>query len=556
MISIIMLGLLLIGVVASASYSMLLIADQTQALVRAQTEKQIIDQAETVIINSLRPIGENQKLISPIGFYDGSDLDLNGVADIDYQQLPKIYGISTKNAWGIEMVYCPISDSIGVNSLPAESIAISDTLDYSAKFVTDHNGIKYTYQTDFAQHVSYSAKNVIAFILSRKPGSNSTCSDVTFSNSKYKASGALVKAITRESVLTYQANKPIMVRASNYSSTDSLNSLSESWATTQPLRFIISLDDNNSRALIDNLNFVNNFPGNNKEIYILGQGSGISNVTSASLRKMTFENTSVFIEGINFGNNISMFFNDSNVKTKDVVFGGPLTANNSEWSMTGDMSIDSTTGNSLELNSSSLNQNGFDLTITGGVAAFNLVKLSNSKWFVNNANVNLTSFLPITAVNVDFSSSLIIASNSNLNLGSNVGSGVIIDIDETSQLSVADSSIVSRDTNQKAIFLSGKAMFDNSSILANGILSVGVDLINGGSLALKNSNIGTLENPLANGVIDNGSRLISGTGSSIFASTNCWSGQIFTDFKNTAPINSGSTNSDYFIFNQSSWSCN
>lgn len=587
MIGIILLGLLLLGVVASAAYSMLLMTDNTQSMIRAQTEKQLLEQAHTVIINSLRPLGENQKLIAPVGSYDGTDISpIDGIPDVDYQQLPKLYGIKTKNAWGIEIVYCPISDPIGINSLPTQNIALTDTLEYSAKYVSDHDSVRYAYQTDFVQNSSYSNRDVLAFLISRKPGSTATCSDVTFDAGKYRASSALVKAITRDSILTYQANQPIMIDASNYADGDSINQLSSSWDSTQPLRFIINLTDGNDRDLTENLSFINQFPGNNKEIYIKGSGSAVTDILNSSGKTIHFENMSVTIEGVSFGANISLSAKSSNLVTNDVVINGDVKLNDSMWSLAGSTSLSSKNGSNLaDLKNSVLVQNGESLTLSMRKSGSNegAIKLTNSSWSIDGAvaSISTTFNNSAEAIIAEMGSEIIISDGATLNLSSDRWeSDVVAYIDHSSVLVVDNGIINNNDKNKALLKISGKAIFTDSTInsfnsLSKAILidggdvrlinsdisfngppiTIAVELDNGGVVRLQESNIGTSSNPTIFGVLDNGGRHVSGKSSKI-NSVNCWVGLIFNSVPSTNSGFSIPIDHNYKIFNQSNWSCN
>jgi len=110
------------------------------------------------------------------------------------------------------------------------------------------------------------------------------------------------------------------------------------------------------------------------------------------------------------------------------------------------------------------------------------------------------------------------------------------------------------------IHLNGGVIKTNSAGTTNLInLQANSTLIMEGSSSLGSTSIGEFA---VNAIIDNGAKGISGSGSTVHASSSCWSGDIFA-LTDVLPANigqSGSTSSTTDVtlrmFNRSSWNCN
>jgi hypothetical protein len=133
-------------------------------------------------------------------------------------------------------------------------------------------------------------------------------------------------------------------------------------------------------------------------------------------------------------------------------------------------------------------------------------------------------------------------------------------IDNTSTLSISNSNL-STAPSTSGISLYGDLVSKQSSISFSSGTNSGIVLRSGARLTLENSTVGFPYTDGSDalpgvGINDLGSSFISGTGTSINASSVCWSGPIFNLKSGATSGNSEAIESTYKIFNQSSWLCN
>lgn len=316
------------SMIATMMYTMMTSIDQMQSLFAAQSERQILDVAEAVAINKLKPIGHNQALISEVGSKGEY-----------YQEIPSEWGIQTVNSYGNKLIYCPIGQAISgpIGLLESDTVKTSNEDEYQVRLKSSFNGKRYVVESGFEQDHSYENKAVIAFIISPQSSTGISCSSVYLETSgdyeKFKINAShgkgRVAAITRDLVMSYKANQPIVIKSSENESAD-LKSLTDYWQSIHPLRFSVLISNSEEIDLGgSDISMINQFPGSNQEVMIKGEG-GIRTINSAAYRSIVFENVSVVLENINLTGQIKLSFINSDVVMKGVSLQGEVVAINSK----------------------------------------------------------------------------------------------------------------------------------------------------------------------------------------------------------------------------------
>lgn len=312
------------SMIGTMMYTMMTSLDQMQSIFTAQSEKQILDIAEAVAINKLKPIGQNQTLVAEFG--------VKGEA---HQEIPSSWGIQSVNSYGNKLIYCPIGQPISgpAGSLESDSVKTGPFDEYQVRLKPYFNGEKYVVESEFNENSSYAGRGVIAFIISPQSSTGITCSSVylesTGNYEKFKIEGShgrgRVAAITKDLVISYKANQPIVIKSADNENAD-FKSLTDYWQSINPLRFSIIMTNNNALPLgDDSVLMKNEFPGSNQEILIKGDGEKRT-IHSDSFKSITFENSSVVLENINITGQVKLSFINSDVLIRNVGIEGEMTA--------------------------------------------------------------------------------------------------------------------------------------------------------------------------------------------------------------------------------------
>jgi hypothetical protein len=588
MIAFIIMGIVLLSMIGTAMYSLMSMTEQTLSLTKNQSDRQSIEAAEAMVINRLKPIGVNQRLIAPAG-----------TAGTNHQEIPQEWGIKTSNPYGYKIVYCPMGDEISGtgNGLTSGNIKLSATEDYAIRYTTDDKGTPYVAQSGFIKDSTYENVDLIALLISPKSGDSISCSDIYLDSDKFRiknSSGSgLVRAITKKSVTSYQANQPVLISATKNSSS-SFNEMSNYWQSIQPLRYTIDLDMDGIKEISSDINFINEYPGNNKEIIIRGGNPLNNNINSQTSATIAFENISATIENVSFNQNIKLIFRNSDIRIENSNINGEIILVNSKlnssstsfnngaslqqskWIMEGTNTISNPSNLSGEMISAGVEILNSDIiqvgatTISIGSALGTSVSIKNGTWSINGATTSInTNHANSNSIRVYNNSSLILDDGTIELNSNNTNTNKSIDIDETSKFSARSGSIKNLSTINVLLNNSGIASLHSSSISNGSGINNAIYLSSTGLLSLEDTQIGSASNQVAVGVNANGGVNVSGSGAHIYASS-CWSGSIFSytgsqsqgsSFKGVLDVDGNVDplihyDDVYQTINNSNWGCN
>jgi len=588
MFGLIVMGVLLLSMVGTGSYSIMVMMEQTQNLTIAQNEKSNLKSIELSIVNSLRSIGENRELIAPLGVTVDVDLenaetypDANNV----HQHLPDFLPVNKVNSWGNAYVYCPFGENISSaefssfggpsfydKSIPLYVVdsSVSSTLwttkSILNKVVDSYQGTPYSAGVDYSSF-SFSADylnsnnsdRVLAVVISRRGTSNSTCEDLVYdvNKSKFKTlSGKdIVVSISRETSKLYQSNNPIYfkVNEENVSNIISLNSLSDSFNSSNSSIYSIDIENINDREITDSIYFLDQFLDSSRKIKIEGKKTAKSKIYNSAPvigpKTIYFDGVSVLLKNMDFGKGINFEFKNSTVVFDNVKTAGSLYFENSNLSILGGLNLESNENIDylLKFNSSTLN-----------AASSISIDVSQHYLGVNNSLIILENMSKAIIVDDVFVTDT-------LNSGTNSS---LFYNDETSIVSVGgdDDSInlnISIGFDSHYLFEnSGVLNIKNSNIYNNKDSMLKSDtaiLLNPGSrFNLDNSDIGTSLSRFNVGVYELGASFISGesiVGKEInIYATKCVNGELFDELIASSSSEQTSVSNNK-INNKSKWEC-
>jgi len=568
-INLLLIIILFLGIASSFSFSTMSMTADIQKMSLIQTDKKILDQWEMAIVNSLKPLSENQELVVPYGINDETDLDENGYPDLFYHTVPAGYGLPRENAYGRPIIYCPFSDkTIPASFLDLKTVWTStsenNTNEYNVGIVKNYDGREYVAYADQSMDASMMGKGVIAVLISPRPGSLNIpkCQDVIYNNetSKYEISNAQVRVISKNNIQPTKSMQTVVVNTSDNQSLSVLNDIVSTWMVTQPTRLIINLDDRSSGyTLSKTLSFINGIE-NVKEILINGSNSSNVFINASTPMNIEFNNIAVSLKGITFGQNVKTIISGGSLSVNDVNFSG-INISNSIINIIGDATFDLSANiePSILVTGSSISQNNTNIKIkTSGYYGF---EMKDTKWVSNNGSVifeaNGVSNRDITLSK----GSRWIADSTSISFNSSV-SGItsgdsLVAIDNTSITDFSNLVISSNDENDILFLDEGQLNLNNVIVGIYNTINTGVYLSHGGTISLENnSQIGSPSNKPVNGITDRGGKFLFGLNSKVYASLSCWSGNLFTSVLSNTSGCSLATVDSYKIFNQSNWSCN
>lgn len=592
MISILIMAIMFMAVASATGYAIISLTNSTSSFYKTQNEVDLLNKWESVIANSLRPYGANQTLVAPYGVNNTQDKDSNGVIDHPYMTLPDLpsaIGLSKKNTFGREIIYCPLAP----NPVTGASVVVNmgkvegDDNSYDAELNSFENNIKYVVGTSgfsFSNDSGSALQNmkILAILISPLKAELPSCSDIrpdlTVVNSEGIPSG-VVRVVTQDAKYSNSINKPIYIKSSDsalYGQNPTLNDLFNGYAATQPPKFIVDLYNKGSNyAVSGNIIVKNSFPGESKQIVLKGLGSNTT-ISASSLSTITFENVDVLLSNVTFGNNVKINLINSKIVSESAVTLNTLNMKDSELKINGNLNIfaQANTAFALSMTNSFVKNYGYNVTINGTslIGSASAVEMVNSKFESNGGSISVNPYAnsQIGFMLSDYSSAYIdSASISYTRSGSTYGAS-LFSVDDSSSLTLSgqlsQTSVFIDSAVDSAIFSNGKLSFDNINLSFGKNYNTAINVSGNGELMLSNSIVGTSARANTSATIKtNGAKFIGGTGSTIYGQANrCWNygstGEAMFELssqENSQPVNDLSTLYKFLrIVNQSNWTCN
>lgn len=533
MINLMVLGLLFLAVLSTASFSFISMTESTQTLVDAQTEKNQLKKIGILINNNLIPNQNDGSMIAPVGENIFNDHDGDLVNDTPIHTIPLDLSQRAINTWGKPYVYCPIGSRTASLTLPTVEIQLKMSDSIQSQYnggVISSKGRSFVAESDIQLDPSLDGMDVSYILMSPLRGdiSQPSCDQVVYdsSNNQFTAPNALVIVETQDKISNETG---FLSKVEKTNDTDSLdiNQHIGSWKSATTLSYKLDLPTSDFTATED-IDFCLPDDTYRRQIIISGKyDSGSVTTINANGNKLKLCNVSVTIKDIGLvntnieTNNAKVIIDNSAIST--------LSLTDSDAYLKNTVLFDGGLGGySIHAVNSKVSMSNGSYTFSLGADGESQLKLVGSSAYINNSTLTF---------NTD---------------GAWVNSSSIISADSLSNIQLKDTILNAEVKALNVISSGGKLVIENTSIAAN---VSNTDLISnnyGGMLTMTNGS--TLSCKSGIGIIDNGGAGYFGDLSTISA-TKCWSGEAFSD---TASNSTGSSESltSYMQLNRSKWSCN
>lgn len=571
MIHYFVLFLILTAASSIGAFSLLQMNQSTQALVKAQSERQNLDMLEYALISKLQAFGSNQGLAAPLGVNDATDANSDGSPDLPYQMLPDGLGIKKTNAWGRPFVYCPHYPEAVDFSVSTESVwtgkTEGDSSNYLTGVVTDHAGSDYVVQADQVLDASMSGRKVIAMIISPLPSSADapSCQEVTYTpaTNEYKVPNGIVRVIEQSNSVAYlSGGRSVTVVDSDDYATQNLNTMLDKVGANNPDLIMLDLSANASNyTFASDFTFSDASPGNNRSVVIEGEGAGSTVIDAASPVTLSFDGVDVLIKNVTLTDNVRLNVTNGELITNDVAL-SRTTISDSEWTLKNAVSVidGSTDASVLEVFRSTVAQNNSDLTIQGGASKTTIMSLHETNWSLNTGQLTLQTAVANTIGLNLLDDSSMFTNNATVRIQRDASAAVdtetAIFVDQRSALSFSGSTLVNTYPAVTLVLNHGALAFESSDMTSTALILNGIRSSLGAVITIDdNSRIG-LNIPPTTAVVDEGLSMALGKNSSVYSTNVCWQGPVFNGAKNGTGDSSEVTKTPEMIFNQSIWACN
>lgn len=481
-----------------AAFQLYAVTQTQNLLIQSQKNMSSIAMWKTMLISKAKAVGYENEIVLPYG--DNA---------ANYQTPPKWVYFNTKNPWGKDIIYCPLSshNSGTVNNTVAVAGG-SYGVETKNNFATVFNGSAKNYVISSNQSFGVNTTGVLAFLISPTPSTGNqipSCSDITFDTSDniYKVANGLVDIITKGDVETFAnlsmlaaQNEGTSSSSSAYLTTIEGDSSSTGNTFNANLNYIISSEINYARIKVPsgnhtlsslNLGDLNsNYDSVRKTLIIEGEADGSSYIVSPSTTTITLNNYNLVLINIKMYDNILITMYNSTLKTMDSTIGN-ISLKLSDWFVLGDTNITSSnlSENSVDLRASKLsilNDNLFNITEKSGnssaidAASSTILVDQNSKIIVNKKGNVGTIFLVNSNMTVDRG---VIETNSTSDYDNDIL------VDDASTLTTYNSIISSSGRSQSTIGVLGTVSLVGSTISPKRTANVGISLFTGAKLIMR-----------------------------------------------------------------------
>lgn len=498
MLAIIILMIIAIILGGLAAYQLYAVTQTQNLLIQSQKNMSSIAMWKTMLISKAKAVGYENEIVLPYG-----DNTAN------YQTPPKWVYFNTKNPWGKDIIYCPLSshNSGTVNNTVAVTGG-SYGVETKNNFATVFNGSAKNYVVSSNASFGVNTTGVLAFLISPTPSTVNqlpSCANITFDESDniYKVANGLVDVITKGDVETF-ANLS-MLASQNEGATSSAAYLTtvegDSSVTGNTfnanLNYIVNSDINYAHLKlpsgvhsIESLNiggFDSNYHAVKKTLIIEGEADGSTYIEAPSSATLEVNNYNLVLVNVNIYKNILMNVNNSILKTYSSTVGN-VRLKLSDWIVTDNTSVISSnmSSTSIELKDSKLivlvgntlavtEKSGNEMAIQ--VATSQLVLDDSSKIAINKAgNLN-------TIVLIDSKMTIDRAFIETTSTGSYNND---IYVDDASQLSGYNGVVNGSGRTYDTIALGGVAILRGTSVIPKSTSAgIGISLYNGSRLTMQ-----------------------------------------------------------------------
>jgi len=497
MLAIIILMIIAIILGGLAAYQLYAVTQTQNLLIQSQKNMSSIAMWKTMLISKAKAVGYENEIVLPYG--DNST---------NYQTPPKWVYFNTKNPWGKDIIYCPISKhNSGTTNNSVTIAGGSYNVETKNNFATVFNGIARNYVISSNQAFGVNTTDILAFLISPTPSTTTqspSCADISFDTSDniYKVTNGLVEVITKGDVETFANLSMLAAQSEGTSSSASayLTTVEGDSSVTgntfnANLNYIISSDINYAHIKLpsgthslDSLNLGDTSTDYNavkKTLIIEGDEDGSTYIVSPTSATLRINNYNIVLVNINMYQNILMRLTNSTLKTNNSTIGNVI-LKLSDWLVTENTFV----------RASNMSENSIDLK------ASKLIMLADNVLTINEKSGNNYTILAASSeVLLDEGSRLSIVKAGSLKTIGLVDSKMTVDrsvidiisagsynndiiVDNASTLNLYNGIISASGRSVESVALGGQATFTGSSILPKTAGAVGITLYNGGRLTM------------------------------------------------------------------------
>lgn len=498
MLAIIILMIIAIILGGLAAYQLYAVTQTQNLLIQSQKNMSSIAMWKTMLISKAKAVGYDNEIVLPYG--DNAT---------NYQTPPKWVYFNTKNPWGKDIVYCPISkhNSGSMN----KTVAIAGGtygVETKSNFATIFNNVPREYVISSNQSFSVNTTDVLAFLISPTPSTTNqvpSCNSITFDSSDniYKVENGLVDIITKGDVETF-ANLSMLAGQK-----DGTSSSSSAYLTTiegdssvtgntfnANMNYIISSDINyahiklpsgsHSLESINIGDFASNYNAVKKTLIIEGDEDGSTVITSPTTSTLDVNNYNIVLVNVTMYQNVLIRLNNSLLKTTKSTIGN-ITLKLSDWFVIDDTSVISSnlTGESISLKGSKLIIiNDKKLTVTeksGNALAINVV----TSELLMDENSTLSILKSQNLNTISLTDSKLTADRAFININSSGIYNSDFLVDDSSKFNLYNTTVRASGKSGNSLSLGGEAVLTGSSIIPQSAGNIGISIFNGGRLTMK-----------------------------------------------------------------------
>ena len=481
-----------------AAYQLYAVTQTQNLLIQSQKNMSSIAMWKTMLISKAKAVGYENEIVLPYG--DNS---------ANYQTPPKWVYFNTKNPWGKDIIYCPISkhNSGSMN----KTVAIAGGaygVETKSNFATLFNNAPREYVISSNQSFSVNTTDVLAFLISPTPSTANqvpSCSSITFDSSDniYKVENGLVDIITKGDVETF-ANLSMLAGQNDGTSSSSAAYLTtiegDSSVTGNTfnanMNYIMSSDINyahiklpsgtHSLESINIGDFSSNYNAVKKTLIIEGDEDGSTVITSPTTSTLDVNNYNIVLVNVTMYQNVLIRLNNSLLKTTKSTIGN-ITLKLSDWFVIDDTSVISSnlTGESISLKGSRLIIiNDKKLTVTeksGNALAINVV----TSELLMDENSTLSILKSQNLNTISLTDSKLTADRAFININSSGIYNSDFLVDDSSNFNLYNTTVRASGKSGNSLSLGGQAVLTGSSIIPQSAGNIGISIFNGGRLTMK-----------------------------------------------------------------------
>jgi hypothetical protein len=499
MLSIIILMFIAIILGGLAAYQLYAVTQTQNLLIQSQKNMSSIAMWKTMLISKAKAVGYENEIVLPYG--DNAT---------NYQTPPKWVYFNTKNPWGKDIIYCPLSShNSGTVNNTVNIAGGSYGVETKSNFATVFNGSAKNYVISSNASFGVNTTGVLAFLISPTPSTANqlpSCADITFDESDniYKVANGLVDVITKGDVETF-ANLSMLAAQSEGTSSSASAYLTtiegDSSATgntfNSNLNYIVNSDINYAHLKlpsgvhsVESLNiggFDSNYHAVKRTLIIEGEADGSTYIEAPSSATLEVNNYNLVLVNVNIYKNILMNINNSTLKTYSSTIGN-VRLKLSDWIVTDNTSVISSnmSSTSIELKDSKLivlvgntlavtEKSGNEMAIQ--VATSQLVLDDSSKIAVNKAGNLNTIVLIDSKMTIDRA---FVETTSAGNYNNDIY------VDDASQLSSYNGVVNGSGRTYDTIALGGVAILRGTNVIPKATSAgIGISLYNGSRLTMQ-----------------------------------------------------------------------